>query len=351
MNILKEYHKGNLKEIYAFNKAIKSLPEVNLQWSNRNESFDWSKEMHYKEVEVILDILKKANLYNPHKSIDNYLPGSDTYNEIMAIEKTRKTNSELVEKYKIGEMQVIDEAYYSHPTRYTRSGNLWIYKFTFTIKIEKYRDVEDSDSYDEYGEYLGCDQESYMDDQTFYFYSTDNVVVKMSSIIKEPLSNYCLPYDVPYKDKENSDRDNNPIGHMINNYARNQEELILRTVAENMGCKFKVLKEIFGDSTFSKNSNLKYYPWESYGWGFDDSFIKSIYTEKNHYLNYGPDSIENLVKEYTEWLSKPRKYVFNDEIIEIKSRRYWRDFGSECRSYVQFKALNLKEYEPVKEQS
>ena len=345
MNILKEYHYGDLKQIYAFNKAIKSLPEVNLQWTQTDGWFDWSEEMHYREVQVMLDILDKANLYNPHKSIDNYLPGSDTYNEIMAIEKTRKTNSELVEKYKIESSQVIDESYYKHPTSCTSSSNLWIYKFTFTIKIEKYRDVEDSDSYDEYGEYLGCDQESYMDDHTFYFYTSTMYNVKMSDVIKEPLADYCLPYDVQYEQ-------NDPIGQMIFNNDRREEELVLRTVAENMGYKFKVLKEIFGDSGFSKHSNDKYYPWASHGWGYDaDCFISSVHTGKQHKLNYGPDSIENLVKEYTEWSSKPRKYVLDDEIIEIKGRRYWRDFGSECRSYVQFKALNLEEYKPVTEQS
>jgi hypothetical protein len=353
MNILKQYSKGDLQEIYAFNKAIKALPATSLQWFETKNNYAWSKEMHFNEVDVILDLKNKAIGFNHHSTkADKYVPGSDKHTKALAEHAECKRAYELVEKYKIQYTQVIDEPYYKNPDGQMHSfrTGLDIFKYTFTIKIEKYRDVEDTDTYDSYGEYLGCDQESYMDDQDFYFYTTTPYSPKESDIIKGSLDEFLLRYDLNYTHKHHYDDaveiDDNPIGNYLNNIKTPMAELSKRRRCTNNSLNFDELVKVFGGYDYQ----LKCYPW---------SFVDEDY-RKGHILcndvkysldsAYGDNKVVDIVNEFLEWYAlEDKQYVIDDKIVKIKTRLYWKDFA--CKSYVTFKALNLQEYEPVKEQS
>ena len=343
--ILGKYSKGDLQEIYAFNKAIKALPKVSLQWSEHENNYDWSKEMHYKEVAIMLDLKYKSIGYTGTLSnADQYVPGSDKHKQAVAEHEESKAAYGLVDKYKIKYEQVIDEPYYKNPK------HLDIYKYTFTIKIEKYRDVEDTDSYDQYGEYLGCDQESYMDDQEFYFYTTTPYSPKESDLIKDSLHNYLLPYDLNYTNQhhwdDTVDIDDNPIGNYLKDVAIVKLELALRRNCTRNSLNFDVLVEIFG----SYNWKLKCYPWSFVSQDYNPGYILC------NDLHYSLDNddrarkVTDIVEEFKQWNAiEDKSYVVDDKIVKVKSFRYWKDFG--CNSYVTFKALKLQEYKPVKEQS
>ena len=345
--ILGKYSKGDLQEIYAFNKAIKALPKVSLQWSEHENNYDWSKEMHYKEVAIMLDIKYKSIGYTGSLSnADQYVPGSDKHKQAVAKHEESKAAYGLVNKYKIKYEQVIDEPYYKNPS------HLDIYKYTFTIKIEKYRDVENTDSYNQDGEYLGCDQESYMDDQEFYFYTTTPYSPKESDLIKDSLDGFTLPYHFNYTKKgkyllDNAvDIDDNPIGNYLKDVAIVKLELALRRKCTRNSLNFDVLVEIFG----SYDWTLKCYPWSFVSQDYNPGYILC------NDLHYSLDNDDrarkatDIVEEFKQWNAiEDKSYVVDDKIVKVKSFRYWRDFN--CNSYVTFKALNLKEYKPVKEQS
>lgn len=345
--ILGQYSKGDLQEIYAFNKAIKALPAVNLQWSKLENNYDWSKEMHYKEVAIMLDLKYKSIGYTGCLSnADQYVPGSDKHKQAVAKHEESKTAYGLVNKYKIKYEQVIDEPYYKNPS------HLDIYKYTFTIKIEKYRDVENTDSYNQDGEYLGCDQESYMDDQEFYFYTTTPYSPKESDIIKDSLDGFTLPYHFNYTKKgkyllDNAvDIDDNPIGNYLKDVAIVKLELALRRKCTRHSLNFDVLVEIFG----SYDWTLKCYPWSFVSQDYNPGYILC------NDLHYSLDNddrarkVTDIVEEFKQWNAiEDKSYVVDDKIVKVKSFRYWRDFN--CNSYVTFKALKLQEYKPVKEQS
>ena len=345
--ILGQYSKGDLQEIYAFNKAIKALPAVNLQWSKLENNYDWSKEMHYKEVAIMLDLKYKSIGYTGTLSNANqYVPGSDKHKQAVAEHEECKAAYGLVDKYKIKYEQVIDEPYYKNPS------HLDIYKYTFTIKIEKYRDVENTDSYDQDGEYLGCDQESYMDDQEFYFYTTTPYSPKESDIIKDSLDGFTLPYHFNYTKKgtyfsdNTADIDDNPIGNYLKNVAILQLELGLRRKCTRHSLNFDVLVEIFG----SYDWKLQCYPWSFVSQDYNPGYILC------NDLHYSLDNddrarkVTDIVEEFKQWNAiEDKSYVVDDKIVKVKSFRYWRDFN--CNSYVTFKALKLQEYKPVKEQS
>ena len=346
--ILGQYSKGDLQEIYAFNKAIKALPAVNLQWSKLENNYDWSKEMHYKEVAIMLDIKYKSIGYTGSLSnADQYVPGSDKHKQAVAKHEESKAAYGLVNKYKIKYEQVIDEPYYKNPS------HLDIYKYTFTIKIEKYRDVENTDSYNQDGEYLGCDQESYMDDQEFYFYTTTPYSPKESDLIKDSLDGFTLPYHFNYTKKGNIyfsdnavDIDDNPIGNYLKDVAIVKLELALRRKCTRNSLNFDVLVEIFG----SYDWTLKCYPWSFVSQDYNPGYILC------NDLHYSLDNddrarkVTDIVEEFKQWNAiEDKSYVVDDKIVKVKSFRYWKDFG--CNSYVTFKALKLQEYKPVKEQS
>ena len=345
--ILGQYSKGDLQEIYAFNKAIKALPKVSLQWSERENNYDWSKEMHYKEVAIMLDLKYKSIGYTGTLSNANqYVPGSDKHKQAVAKHEESKAAYGLVNKYKIKYEQVIDEPYYKNPS------HLDIYKYTFTIKIEKYRDVENTDSYNQDGEYLGCDQESYMDDQEFYFYTTTPYSPKESDLIKDSLDGFTLPYHFNYTKKgkyfldDAVDIDDNPIGNYLKDVAIVKLELALRRKCTRNSLNFDVLVEIFG----SYDWTLKCYPWSFVSQDYNPGYILC------NDLHYSLDNDDrarkatDIVEEFKQWNAiEDKSYVVDDKIVKVKSFRYWKDFG--CNSYVTFKALKLQEYKPVKEQS
>ena len=340
--ILGQYSKGDLQEIYAFNKAIKALPAVNLQWSDRQNNYDWSKEMHYKEVAIMLDIKYKSIGYTGSLSnADQYVPGSDKHKQAVAKHEESKAAYGLVNKYKIKYEQVIDEPYYKNPS------HLDIYKYTFTIKIEKYRDLVNTDSYSDDGEYLGCDQESYIDDQEFYFYTTTPYSPKASDIITDSLHNYLLPCDLNYGHQHHWDDavdiDDNPVGNYLKGVAILKLELGLRRNCTRNSLNFDVLVEIFG----SYDWKLKCYPWSFVAQDYNRGYILC------NDLHYSLDNDDrgrkatDIVEEFKQWNAiQDKAYIVDDKIVKVKtSVRYWKDFG--CRSYVTFKELKLQEYKSI----